>query len=65
MPSYPQVRLLINTDKNILGNSNQLVTVSWISRSGSTELLPLMQSFSLKEAILYSQSREIREMFTN
>ena len=39
--------------------------ISQISCSGSTELLPLMQSFSLKEVILYSQSGKSGKYFTN
>ena len=39
----------------ILRVPTSLLNISWISRSGSTELLPLIKSYYLKEAIQYSQ----------
>ena len=50
--------VLVNTDQT-------LNWISRISRSGSLELLSLMQSFSLKEVILYSQSEKAKKCFTN
>ena len=46
---------LIETDNNI----------SWISRSESTELLPSIESYYLKEAIQYSQKVKSGKCFAN
>jgi hypothetical protein len=51
------------TNRNILEESYYLVKQN--SRSGNTELLPLMKSFVLKEQILYSHSGKSGKCFTS